>query len=58
MITRLSDPYIRIMLSRLIEEPWIEILQDEAVRLTDRLGIVFRFLEDEKASLCGSTRNL
>lgn len=50
MITRLSDPYIRIMLSRLIEEPWIEILQDEAVRLTDRLGIIFRFLEDEKVS--------
>lgn len=38
------------MLSRLIDEPWIEILQDEAVRLTDRLGIIFRFLEDEKAS--------
>lgn len=42
---------IRIMLSRLIEEPWIEILQDEAVRLTDRLGIIFRFLEDEKVSM-------
>ncbi|KAG8951415.1 hypothetical protein FRC04_006186 [Tulasnella sp. 424] len=54
MITR----FIRIMLSRLIDEPWIEILQDEAVRLTDRLGIIFRFLEDEKATLHATYDNL
>ncbi|KAG9038629.1 hypothetical protein FRB95_000218 [Tulasnella sp. JGI-2019a] len=46
MIHRISDPYIRIMLNTLIDEPWTEILQDEAIPLNDRLGIIFRFLDD------------
>ncbi|KAG8863265.1 hypothetical protein FRB96_008756 [Tulasnella sp. 330] len=46
MIHRISDPYIRIMLNNLIDEPWTEVLQDEAIPLNDRLGIIFRFLDD------------
>ncbi|KAG8931547.1 hypothetical protein FRC02_002535 [Tulasnella sp. 418] len=48
----LEDPYLRILLLHLIQESWADILQDEAIPLHDRLGIIFRFVEDEKVSAC------
>jgi hypothetical protein len=55
LITRLEDPYLRILLAHLIDEPWTEILQDESIPLHDRLGIILRFLDDDKVSTLAFT---
>jgi hypothetical protein len=48
MILGLDDPYLRIMLSHLLQDPWPDILRDEqALPLRDRLAIALRFLEDD-----------
>jgi hypothetical protein len=47
LIVRLQDPYFRVMLTHLIMGDWIEVLDEEALPLRERLAIAFQFLDDK-----------
>lgn len=49
MILGLDDPYLRVMLSYLVQDPWWDILRDEeSLPLRDRIAIALRFLNDDQ----------
>ena len=49
-LNALKDPYIRVMLTHIALEDWLEILEEESLPLRERLAIAFRFLDDRAVS--------
>ena len=50
MVTRIDDPYARIMLARIGGESWESIGTEEAVPIMDRIAIAVCNLDD--AEVC------
>jgi WD repeat-containing protein mio len=47
LIVRLEDTYFSVMLRHLAQNEWMEVLEEEALPLHERLAIAIQFLEDD-----------
>ncbi|KAG8834476.1 hypothetical protein FRC17_008532 [Serendipita sp. 399] len=50
LVTRLDDPYCRMLLTWFNTGEWRETIQDVPVPLTERIGVALRFLDDTEVS--------
>lgn len=50
LVTRLDDPYARILLTWFITKDWRETIQDVPIPLAERIGIALRFFDDGDVS--------
>ncbi|KAG8827421.1 hypothetical protein FRC19_003219 [Serendipita sp. 401] len=50
LVTRLDDPYCRVLLTWFITSDWRETIQDVPIPLTERIGMALRFLDDAEVS--------
>ncbi|KAG9294907.1 hypothetical protein G9A89_003247 [Geosiphon pyriformis] len=44
----MRDPYLRAMFSYIASGQWSDVLHEEGLSLSDRIGIALRFLDDER----------
>ena len=47
LINKLQDPYFRMMLSYIVFNDWVEVVEEQSISLQERLGIALRYLRDE-----------
>ena len=48
LIITLGDPYFRVLLTHLAVDDWIDVLNENALPLRERLAIAFQFLGDKE----------